>query len=170
MKIMNIFEKKFKIKTIEQIQNNSNVKDKLKQFKIKMTELENEFVHQQQITVKGLLALCIYYNVSIMYIVDRTYYDFNHRTDEDGKKGVIIKETDKNKKNISLKYDIEYDDKLIRESYLYIENIQKSLKSISSYTLKELQNICKKLMIPSVDIHGKNKLKITLYQDIFSKM
>lgn len=165
-----IFEKKFKIDTIEKIQNNNNIKDKLKQFKVKLNEIEDEFVYQSHITVKGLLALCLYYNVSIMYIINRTYYDFNHIINENGKKGVIIKQTSNNQKDISISYTIDYHDQLIRETFLHIDNIQKSLKSISSYTLNDLQNICKKLLIEIFDIHGKKKSKNVLYQDIITKI
>ena len=160
-----IIEKQFKINTIEKM---AAIKDKLKIFKIKLAEIEDEFVYQPQITVKGLQALCLCYNVSILYVAKRTYYDFNHRIDEDGKTGVIVKEETNFNNKTSINY--ECDVNTIKTTYLHIENSQKPIKSASSYTIKELQELCKKLDIIITNEHGKNKLKNVLYQEILTKV
>ena len=56
----------------------------------------------------------------------------------------------------------------VRENYLHIENINKPIKDISGYTIKELQAMCKKLDLVITDENGKNKLKNSLYQDILA--
>jgi hypothetical protein len=160
-----IIEKQFKINTIEKM---AAIKDKLKIFKIKLAEIEDEFVYQTQITVKGLQALCLCYNVSILYVAKRTYYDFNHRIDEDGKTGVIVKEETNFNNKTSINYDCDVN--TIKTTYLHIENSQKPIKSASSYTIKELQELCKKLDIIITNEHGKNKLKNVLYQEILTKV
>ena len=144
------------------------IKDKLKMFKIKLADIEEEFVYQNQITVKGLQALCLCYNVSILYVAKRTYYDFNYRNDEDGKTGVIVKEETNYNNKISIKYECDID--TIKTTYLHIENSQKPIKSASGYTIKELQEMCKKLDIIITNEHGKNKLKNALYEEILTKV
>ena len=56
----------------------SQVVDQLKAFKLKRNAVENELVNEQRIGLDGLRALCIAYGVSIVYVVGRTYYDFQH--------------------------------------------------------------------------------------------
>ena len=68
----------------------------------------------------------------------------------------------------SIKY--ECDVNTIKTTYLHIENIQKPIKSASGYTIKELQELCKKLDIIITNEHGKNKLKNALYEEILTKV
>jgi hypothetical protein len=160
-----IVEKKIKINAIEKLRGTNGVgtngvgtngvgTNKLgpKQ----LAEMEDELCNQPSLTIKGLNALCICHNVSIFYVDQRKYYDLNILAQE--KKGIIV--------NRSLKYDL--DEAFVRENYLHIENINKPIKAVSGYTIKELQAICKKLDIAITDENGKNKLKNVLYQDILA--
>lgn len=121
-----------------------------------LADIEDELCNKPVLTLIGLNALCICHNVSIFYVDKRKYYDLNILAQE--KKGTIV--------NRSLKYDL--DDAFVRENYLHIENINKPIKAISGYTIKELQAMCKKLDIAITDENGKNKLKNNLYQDILT--
>jgi len=69
-------EKKLKIETVEKLK---SVKEKLKELKLKRTELEDELVNKPMITLKGLCALCLVHNVSITYIFGRKYCEINKR-------------------------------------------------------------------------------------------
>ena len=121
-----------------------------------LADIEDELCNKPVLTLIGLNALCICHNVSIFYVDKRKYYDLNILAQE--KKGTIV--------NRSLKYDL--DNAFVRENYLHIENINKPIKAISGYTIKELQAMCKKLDLAITDENGKNKLKNNLYQDILT--
>lgn len=158
-------EKNFKISTVEKMR---SMKDKFKEEKLKINEIENELANQQTITLKGLHALCLVHGVSITYIYGRKYCKFLHST-TDASQGVIIKN---NKNDHSVKYDAnEAYMTDIHNTFWKIENVQKPLGSPSMYSVKELQDICSKLEISIVNTEtGKNKLKTVLYEDIIKTL
>ena len=158
-------EKNFKISTVEKMR---SMKDKFKEEKLKINEIENELANQQTITLKGLHALCLVHGVSITYIYGRKYCEFLHST-TDASQGVIIKN---NKNDHSVKYDAnEAYMTDIHNTFWKIENVQKPLGSPSMYSVKELQDICSKLEISIVNAEtGKNKLKTVLYEDIIKTL
>jgi hypothetical protein len=169
-------EKQIKIETVEKLK---SIKDKLKDLKLKRTELEDELVNKPVISLKGLCALCLVHNVSITYIFGRKYCEIANETghSEATKKGIIIQN---DKKEDSLKWTENELDKTntdyltkIREEYWLIENIQKPLKSPSAYTLTELQSIAEKLEIEThalVNEKTKAKTKTKLYEDILQSI
>jgi hypothetical protein len=67
-------EKQIKIETVEKLK---SIKEKLKELKLKRTELEDELVNKPMITLKGLYALCLVHDVSITYIYGRKYCEIN---------------------------------------------------------------------------------------------
>ena len=155
-----IVEKKVKINAIEKLRQGTNGvganavgASACKLGPKQLADIEDELCNQPVLTLIGLNALCICHNVSIFYVHKRKYYDLNILGE---KKGTIV--------NQSLKYDL--DNAFVRENYLHIENINKPIKAISGYTIKELQAMCKKLDLAITDENGKNKLKNSLYQDI----
>lgn len=180
-----ITEKNFKIQCIEKLR---SIKKELKETKtklnFKMNVIEDELLNQTYISLKGLEALCFAYGVSITVISGKTYSEicnFNPSIKEtDIKKGIII-QTDKAGSKYENEYSIKYNDEdtkaendnylnNIHNTYWKIENLQKPLNAVSGYTVKELQDICKKLDIPIINELGKNKIKQILYQAILSKM
>ena len=58
-------EKKIKIETVEKLK---SIKEKLKELKLKRTELEDNLVNSNTISIKGLCALCLVHNISITYV------------------------------------------------------------------------------------------------------
>jgi len=156
-------EKNFKIAAVEKMR---DLKDELKEAKLKRNEIEDELVNKEMITLKGLHALCLVHKVSITYIYGRMYCEFFHAiaVSTSPSSGVIIKMgTNEN----SVKYDATEDYLTsIRSNYWKIENSHKPLGSSGAYTLKDLQDICTKLEIPLTNETGKNKLKTALYEDI----
>ena len=172
-------EKQIKIETVEKLK---SIKEKLKELKLKRTELEDELVNKPMITLKGLYALCLVHDVSITYIYGRKYCEINTANAnevanevananevavENKKKGIIIQNA---KKEDSLKWTSHEQptDFLtqIKEEYWLIENIQKPLKAASAYTLQELQDICGKLQITTLTEKNKAKTKTKLYEEI----
>ena len=170
-------EKRIKIEAVEKLK---TIKTKLKELKLKRTELEDELVHQQMITVKGLYALCLIHDVSITYIYNRKYCELN-KTDTTSKRAIIIQNEKREDSlrwttNASSSTTSAVDDafyKKIQEEYWFIENIQKPLKAVSAYTLKELQDISQRLHIElciTQDSKSKSKSKSKLYQEILQHL
>jgi hypothetical protein len=164
-------EKQIKIEAVEKLK---SIKEQLKDLKLKRTELEDELVNKQMITLKGLCALCLVHNVSITYVFGRKYCEINNNNNNNNKKGIIIQNE---KKEDSLKWTSnelnDSDDFLnkLREEYWLIENIQKPLKAPSAYTLPELQAICQKLLIETqCPEKEKAKTKTKLYEEILQHL
>ncbi len=164
-------EKQLKIETVEKMK---SVKEKLKELKLKRTELEDELVNKQTITLKGLCALCVVHNVSITYIFGRKYCEIGPGPAEpEHKQGIIIQNE---KKEDSLKWTTNENNanndiflSQIRADYWLIENIQKPLKASSAYTLTEIHDICNKLQIETytqLNDKSKAKTKTKLYEEI----
>ena len=160
-------EKRIKIETVEKLK---SIKEKLKELKLKRTELEDELVNKPTITIKGLCALCLANDVSITYVSGRKYYEIGQTSE--AKQGIIVQN---DRKEASLKWTSNelnsHNDFLtqIRQDYWFIENIQKPLKAPSAYTLTELQDICTKLKIATqinVNDKLKAKTKTKLYEEI----
>ena len=178
-------EKQIKIETVEKLK---SIKEKLKELKLKRTELEDELVNKPTISIKGLYALCLVHNISITYIYGRKYCviapDQQAQAEQaqaeqaqaeqaqaeqaQAKRGIIIQNE---KKEDSLRWINDDDDFLtkIKQDYWHIENVQKPLKAPSAYTLPELQEIANKLQISThvqVNEKSKAKVKTALYEEI----
>lgn len=159
---------------IEVVEKLKTIKDKLKELKLKRTELEDELVNKPYITVKGLTALCLIHNISITYIFGRKFCEINPQPDIT-KKHII---TQNHKKEDSLRLsDDEAEEsaflKQIHENYWFIENIQKPLNAPSAYSVKELQEICERLQIDTFTTANekqKPKTKKQLYEDILEQI
>jgi hypothetical protein len=183
-------EKQLKIETVEKLK---SIKEKLKELKLKRTELEDELVNKQTITLKGLCALCLVHNVSITYVFGRKYCEINASeagaseagaseagaseagaseagagTSAAERKGIIVQNAKKEDSLKSTNGDEAYLSQ-VRAEYWLIENIQKPLKASSAYTLVELQDICQKLQLEThtqVNEKSKAKPKTKLYEEI----
>ena len=155
-------EKDFKIKSVEKIRKNKKL---FKENKLHLSEIEDELVNHTKITLKGLKALCLLYNINILYTWNNKYFEIItnnnikiHILCEINKQDSLLYETNEEK--------IQF----YRDNCWKIENISKPLKGFTTYSIKELLSICQKLQIPLIDISGKNKIKKQLYQDILEKI
>jgi hypothetical protein len=179
-----ITEKNFKIETAEKLK---TMKDKFKQAKIRISEIEDELMNKPQITLKGLQALCLFYGVSLIYEFNQKYSEYLYNVeDEDAIEIITLKTKERGNTSISeyaLKlFESSKDDgtedkekrknyiKNIKENYWHIENADKPLKVPSAYTIKELQEIGEKLHLSLKTELGKNKTKAVLYEEILSKL
>jgi len=171
-------EKRIKIETVENLK---QIKDRLKELKLKRTELEEELVSKPTISLKGLTAMCILHNVSITYVYGRKYCIINSDMNDLTKVGVIvqnkkkedaikwIKHSENTTLSDSMHSDSMHSDSMhsdsmhseieeylnkIKTEYWHIENIQKPLKTPSAYSSSELHDICNKL---EIDIQVKSE-------------
>ena len=154
-------EKEFKIESIEKLR---SIKSELKAIKIRLNEIENELLNEKRISIKSLMALCLLYKKNIFYIWNNKYIEFIN--DPDDNINIIKYDVNKNYN------EILHDNSLTklnyyRENYWQIENINKPLKAIASYTRDELIVIVQKLEIK--DISSK-KTKKEMYEKILEKL
>lgn len=147
----------FKIKMIELIEKNP---DLLKTHKLKKNDIQHDLFHCKEIDIFSLQALCIYNNISLIYVDGKKYYKLGNNE----AKHIILKDTDEfgiyiDASPIKINYYIN--------NYYNVENFKKPIKSISGYTLDELKDLCIKINIQTTE--GNNKLtKKELYNKLLA--
>lgn len=148
-------EKREKFKYIESIRQN---KDLLKLHKIKnLQSLENELANEKIISIKTFMSMCIIENINVYLINDRKLYV--NILDETMPINIIFKNKDKPY------YCIDFDvssQKIndYNENYLLLPSFDATIKSVNSYKVDELLDICKKL---NISIPEKKITKKELY-------
>jgi hypothetical protein len=170
-------EKEFKLSVIDKLKEN---KDLLKKHKIQKNNVESEITNDKQISLNSFKTLCILYNLNIIVIKDNNTYT---RFTNDGLESCIdnldkynaIKLLYKNSSSINTNFEIIMNiDKLELENalnkYYYVKNLEKPLKSFSSYKLDEIIEVAKKLQIQINHDDGKKKTKMELYSDSLKKL
>lgn len=133
----------------------------LKQNKIKISSLEN-ILYEKDISLETLKALALYFKKNLLFINNKKYYLFKSNDDDDY---CMI---DKNKQNIFYEKIITND--LFNEKIknkIYMDGTRINLKSVSSYKVKELQEMAEILQI---DFSNKKKTKQELYEEITMKI
>lgn len=154
-------EKEFKFKTAEKVK---EFKDTFKPLKLRINELQDEFINQPSISIKGLVCLCYIYNINILYVKNKSFYEIF--TSSEGKINIIVENKVNNINNIYIPLNLT--DEMIksyRNNYWKIDNLNSSIKAISAYTLSELQDICKRLSIQTEN-NKKKMTKKELYENI----
>ena len=139
--ITNIFkeEQEIKISYVNTIREN---KKKLKEIKLKKTQIENDLIYQTNTSFDCIYALCYIFNYNFIYFTDKLY--FEHIIDKDNETCII--ENKKNKHGICLNNKSIHIDEIKNKLYK-VDNIKKPLKSISSYKKSQLETICNTLNI-----------------------
>jgi hypothetical protein len=153
-------EKEFKIDCIEKLRKNKN---DLKPYKLTLTTIENDLLNERKITLKTLVALSILYKINLIYTFNNKYYELNNESLDNINNIHVISNINDKDSLLLIKKDLDY----YRNNFYCIENINKPLKAISGYTIKELELMAKKLQIIEDDI--KNINKKDLYQKISEK-
>lgn len=147
-------------------------KDMLKIYAIKpLTEIEQDLTNSEQISLKTFFALCVIENINIIVIDKRKYFECIVNDEENV--NVICKDDNTNSYFIQLNLTKEKIQNY-RDNFYKMQKLESSLKSISSYKIEDLQEICKKLNLDITKLNkneGKNegKKKITkkdLYEHI----
>jgi hypothetical protein len=152
-----VVEKNEKFKYIELLRKN---KDLLKIHKIKpLTELEDDLANKDKISIKTFFALCALEKINILLVNKRKVYELLC-TDIDEKHPVNVV----HRNNESYEHFIELDltEEAItkyRETYYKMSSFDATLKSMGSYKLEELIDLCKKLDINIDQKVNENKNK-----------
>jgi hypothetical protein len=154
-------EKNFKIDSIKLLREK---KDKLKKNKIRINEIEDEFLNQSKISLKGLLALCLIYDKNIMYIWDNKFIEMVHS--DDNIHVIYLKEKQNSLSLNTTAFQLEW----YKNNYWKIENVTKPLKGITTYNLSQLKDISKRLNIELLTETKKPKTKQQLYMEILGKL
>jgi hypothetical protein len=149
-----VVEKNEKFKYIDLIRKN---KDLLKIHKIKpLTELEDDLANKDKISIKTFFALCILENINVLLVNKRKVYELLC-TDIDEKHPINIVHRNSELYEHSIELDVtEEIIKKYRETYYKMSSFDATLKSIGSYKLEELTDLCKKLDI-NIDECNKKK-------------
>jgi hypothetical protein len=154
-----IIEKQEKYKYIEYLRQEKN-KNLLKLFKIRpLLDLENDLANKDKITLKTFFALCLIEGINVMIVDNRKIYELIGNDDK-----INIIHYNSNDYYIELKSDKNEIDKY-RTNYFIMPSFDYKLKSISSYKIDELVDICKKLNINLEN--NKNDKKKLLKKDIY---
>lgn len=180
-----VTEKKLKYDLIEECRKQ---KDKLKLYKFaSLTHIENQLANESKIDLQTFLCLCVLKKISIFYIHKKTYYDvvfdevcLENSTTPSGEMQEIsiIRKIDdpfvhyvleESSGSLSSSSSVEN----YRNTLYKMENIEKPIKAMSSYTSAELIEFCEKLglptqMEPDASKGGKikTKTKPMLYESI----
>jgi hypothetical protein len=154
-------EKQEKFKYIDEIRKTSN-KDLLKTHKIKpLTLLEDDLANQPRISIKTFFALCVIENINIMLIDKRKVYEIIMT--DDPKIHVVHRNSVSNEHHIEL--DVTADAiHVYRESYYKMPSFDTEVKSMTSYKVEELLELCKKLGIILENTDKKKLLKKDIYE------
>ena len=150
-----VVERQEKFRYIDLLRETKN-KDLIKLHKIKpLTILEDDLANQDRISVKTFFALCITENINMMLIDKRKIYEII--TTDDPKIHVVHRNSITYEHHIELDVPAETIDKY-RETYYKMPSFDVSLKSMTSYKLDELLELCKKLDINiDTNIDTKNE-------------
>jgi hypothetical protein len=156
-------EKKMKIDLVYKIRENKQL---LKNHKIRYRDVEANLCNDDEIQMNTFLALLIISEINFYYSDDKFYYTKLINCDLDKYCYVHKKEG-----NYYLWHDEEKPKfEEISKKLITIDNINKPLKTISSYKKPELEEWCKKLKIKYEFIGQKKPTKNKLYALIQEKL
>jgi hypothetical protein len=156
-----VVEKKFKIEYVEKIRKEKQL---IKTHKFAtLTHIENQLVNENKIDLPTFLTLCVIENLNIFYTHKKTYFELKMNDTEENH---IVCRSDN-----PIKYGYEGINNKKIETYktalFKVDNIEKPVKSISSYKVQELIEFCNKLGIGIVNKEtNKNKSKNHLYESL----
>ena len=132
-----------------------------------LINMENNLVNEQMIDMKTVMSLLAIDNINVIYVKGKTYYEllFNEENPV-----YIIRE-----KEIGTKYMKKYGFEIgntnnieqIKTTLYKIDKLDKPIKSLSTYKVQELLDICEKLCIETKQTgKNKHKTKNELYEAI----
>jgi len=141
-------------------------KELLKKYKLRKTKLEENLVNDKKISLDLFMFLIRVNKLNLVYFDENIYFEEFHN--DESNKCVIkyIKEEDR----FGL-MDIS-NDKIeeLKKTKLQVLNLSKPLKSLSSYKVLELKEICDILKINKMKTSTKCKTKKDMYQLIQEKI
>lgn len=168
---MEIYNKYFTIEKSEKfnyIELIRKKKDLLKLHKVKpLTEIEDDLANKEKISIKTFFALCIIENLNVLLVNNRKVYEILCTDIDDNNPINII-----HRFNENFEHSIELNPtneiiKNYRENYYKMESFDSKLKSIGSYKLEDLMDLCKKLNINIENYKKENNNKKMTKKDIY---
>jgi hypothetical protein len=147
---------------IDLISNIKNTIDEFKIYKLKINDIENELISNNNISLNIINVFSIVYKKSIIILKNNIYYFFDYSNDN------IIYIINNINNDFLLHLERNNEDIInnIKNTKLLVD-YKKPIKSISFYKLKDLQNIAEKLCINILN-DGKKKTKKILYEEILN--
>ncbi len=118
-------------------------KNKVKEIKMKRSVIENNIVHESQISFNSILTLTHLFDYNFIYLTEKLYFE---KISNPSNKTCIIKKTNK-KYGIWLNDINNFDILAEGKKRFHVENIEKPLKAISNYKKPQLEEICQNLKI-----------------------
>jgi len=158
-----IIEKNRKIDWIPFLRENKKV---FKPLKYKLSNLETNLVNEPNMHITTLETICFLNSINFVVIKNKMIYK-NIQEDCEDNDAIILKYYSEQKKyGIFLNKKENFLEKIEKDLFR-VQNIEKPLKSIGTYKVKDLQDIAEKLNIPLIsEITSKKKTKKLLYSDI----
>jgi hypothetical protein len=148
-----LVEKTEKFRYIEMLRDKAN-KDLMKINKIKpMSEIEDDLANNERISVKTFFALCIMEKINVLLVDNRKIYQSMNNDSP------TINVIHRNSKTFENYIELNVTNSSIenyKETYYNVVGFENGLKSISSYKVEELLELCKQLKI---DLNSKNDTK-----------
>ena len=155
-----VIEKKEKFKYIELLRQK---KELLKIHKIKpLSHLEDELANGITISVKTFFSLCILENINVLLVDKHKVYEL--LMNDTNKLNIVHRNENENFIELEPTEEIV---KKYREKYYKINSFETKLKSMSSYKLGELKELCNKLNINIEEHKNKQKNNKITKKDIY---
>ena len=158
-------EKSTKIDWVSFLREN---KSSVKQLKFKLSSLENNLVNEKKMHIKTLETVCFLNNIDFYIIKNKMFYENSKDNDDDQDK--LILKYYPNTKNYGIlinNKDMIQKINEFKKNLFLVNDIEKPLKGISSYKLKDLQDIAEQLNISLILKNSeKKKTKKVLYSEI----
>jgi hypothetical protein len=118
--------------------------------------------NEPNINLKTLLSLCVIENLNVLFINNKTYYELLMN---DGTDIHTINSFDNRHFGCKIVSRDNSELENVKSSLFKMDNIDKPIKSISSYKVSELLDFCTKLAIETTNKEtGKTKSKKELYE------
>jgi len=160
-----LIAKQIKIDYVSKIRENKQI---LKTYKFdSITSIESNLANDNNINIKTVMSLCVIHKINLIFISRNTYFELLMN---DTEPIYIIRELEfQSKYNKKYGFEIANNNLLdsIRATLYKIDNLDKPIKALSYYKVKDLTDICEKLSIDITDSEtGKNKTKNELYESI----
>ena len=160
-----LIAKQIKINYVSKIRGNKPV---IKTYKFDtITNIESNLANDNNINIKTVMSLCAINKINLMFVRRKTYFELLMN---DNEPIYIIRELENHSKyNKKYGFEIANEASLqnIRTTLYKIHNLDKPIKALSSYKIKDLTDICEKLAIKiNKDDTSKNKTKNELYESI----
>jgi len=160
-----LIAKQIKINYVSKIRENKPV---IKTYKFDtITNIESNLANDNNISIKTVMSLCAINKINLIFVSRKTYFELLMN---DNEPIYIIRELENHSKyNKKYGFEIANEASLqnIRTTLYKIDNLDKPIKALSSYKVKDLTDICEKLAIKiHKDDTSKNKTKNELYESI----